>query len=101
MQGCQFIFRPCHSEMCLLQEQVDSLQSDLEALRQKDRDRVAQFKDKARKQVILYSCTKVKGWLAQGLLPGLQQRKHCVESLQVGMPCRCCLDSPLVAEWKE
>eukprot|EP00891_Asterochloris_glomerata_P009398 jgi/Astpho2/9398/Aster-01663 len=52
LQGRQLHLRSCHFEVCLLQEQVDSLQSDLEALRQKDRDRVAHFKDKARKQVL-------------------------------------------------
>ena len=53
--GLPIRFRSRHSQVCLLQEQVDSLQSDLEALRQKDRDRVAHFKDKARKQVIKVS----------------------------------------------
>lgn len=58
VQGRQLHLRSCHFEVCLLQEQVDSLQSDLEALRQKDRDRVAHFKDKARKQVIECLCKR-------------------------------------------
>ena len=73
LQGCQF-FKSRHSQVCLLQEQVDSLQSDLEALRQKDRDRVAHFKDKARKQVIevsfLSRVQRQRGHAGKGAIVG-------------------------------